>query len=71
MSKTKKEIKEELYQYLEYMQQEDIKQPLGGMAWNDIAWHIRHAEENGISRTQLGFDFPKLLGHLIIDSEIY
>lgn len=71
MSKMKKEIKEELYKYLEHMQQEDIKSPLGGMAWDDIAWHIKYAEDNGILRTQLGFDFPKLLGHLIIDDETY
>ena len=41
------------------------------MAWDDIAWHIKYAEDNGILRTQLGFDFPKLLGHLIIDDETY
>lgn len=53
------------------MQQEDNKSLLGGMAWDDIAWHIKYAEDNGILRTQLGFDFPKLLGHLIIDDETY
>lgn len=31
----------------------------------------KYAEDNGILRTQLGFDFPKLLGHLIIDDETY
>ena len=41
------------------------------MAWDDIAWNIKYAEDSGISRTQLGFDFPKLLGHLIIDDEVY
>ena len=63
--------KEELYEYFSYMQQEDNKSLLGGMAWDDIAWNIKYAEDNGISRTQLGFDFPKLLGHLIIDDETY
>ena len=53
------------------MQQEDNKSLLGGMAWDDIAWHIKYAEDNGILRTQLGFDFPKLLGYLIIDDETY
>ena len=61
--------KEELYEYFSYMQQEDNKSLLGGMAWDDIAWNIKYAEDSGISRTQLGFDFPKLLGHLIIDDE--
>lgn len=63
--------KEELYEYFSYMQQEDNKSLLGGMAWDDIAWNIKYAEDNGISRTQLGFDFPKLLGYLIIDDETY
>ena len=71
MSKSKKEIKKELYEYFSYMQQEDNKSLLGGMAWDDIAWHIKYAEDNGILRTQLGFDFPKLLGYLIIDDETY
>lgn len=71
MSKSKKEIKKELYEYFSYMQQEDNKSLLGGMAWDDIAWHIKYAEDNGILRTQLGFDFPKLLGHLIIEYEKY
>ena len=71
MSKSKEEIKKELYEYFSYMQQEDNKSLLGGMAWDDIAWHIKYAEDNGILRTQLGFDFPKLLGHLIIDDETY
>lgn len=71
MSKSKKEIKKELYEYFSYVQQEDNKSLLGGMAWDDIAWHIKYAEDNGILRTQLGFDFPKLLGHLIIDDETY
>ena len=63
--------KEEIYEYFSHMQQEDNKSLLGGMAWEDIAWNIKYAEDNGISRTQLGFDFPKLLGHLIIDDETY
>ena len=63
--------KEELYEYFSYMQQEDNKSLLGGMAWDDIAWNIKYAEDGRISRTQLGFDFPKLLGHLIIDDETY
>lgn len=41
MSKTK----EELYEYFSYMQQEDNKSLLGGMAWDDIAWNIKYAEE--------------------------
>jgi hypothetical protein len=48
MSKSKKEIKKELYEYFSYMQQEDNKSLLGGMAWGDIAWHIKYAEDNGI-----------------------
>ena len=32
MSKSKKEIKKELYEYFSYMQQEDNKSLLGGMA---------------------------------------
>lgn len=71
MSKSQEDIKKELYEYFSYMQQEDNKSLLGGMAWDDIAWHIKYAEDNGISRTQLGFDFPELLGHLIIDDETY
>ena len=64
--------KEELYEYFSYMQQEDNKSLLGGMAWDDIAWNIKYAEDNGISRTQLGFDFPKLLGYtLTIFTGIY
>lgn len=40
MSKSKKEIKKELYEYFSYMQQEDNKSLLGGMAWDDIAFGL-------------------------------
>ena len=45
MSKSREDIKEELYEYFSHMQQEDDKSLLGGMAWDDIAWHIKYAEE--------------------------
>lgn len=43
------------------------------MAWDDISWHIHGAvdEDKVFTRTELGFMFPKLLGHLIIDDEQY
>ena len=48
MNKSKEEIKKELYEYFSHMQQEDNKSLLGGMAWDDIAWNIKYAEDNGI-----------------------
>lgn len=77
-SRIEKEAKDILYQglskeqiyYLEYfkhMQEEDKKCTLGGMAWDDICWHIYGATEKDkcFTREELAETFPELLGHLV------
>lgn len=39
---------------------------LGGMAWDDICWHIHGAvdEDKVFTTNELADMFPKLLGHI-------
>lgn len=58
--------KEWYIDYFRHMQTEDKKCPLGGMAWDDICWHIHAATEKDklFTRNELAELFPDLLGHL-------
>lgn len=48
------------------MQDEDQKCMLGGMAWDDIGWHIHGAvdEDKVFTKNELADMFPKLLGYI-------
>jgi hypothetical protein len=52
--------------YFSYMEEEDKKIPLGGMAWDDISWHIHDAVDvyKLFTRNELANMFPDLLGHI-------
>ena len=53
--------KREYYDYFEYMTQEDKKEMLGGMAWDDIDWHFYEAVKNRVcTEEELKKDFPYL-----------
>lgn len=58
--------REEYIEYFAHMQTEDKKCMLGGMAWEDIGWHIYGATEKDklFTRNELAEMFPALLGHL-------
>lgn len=58
--------REEYIRYFTHMQDEDQKCMLGGMAWDDIGWHIHGAvdEYKVFTRNELADMFPKLLGHI-------
>jgi len=58
--------KEWYINYFSHMQEEDKKYPLGGMAWDDIGWHIHGAvdEDKVFTRNELADMFPTLLGHI-------
>lgn len=58
--------REEYIKYFTHMQDEDQKCMLGGMAWDDIGWHIHGAvdEDKVFTRNELANMFPKLLGHI-------
>lgn len=53
--------------YFTHMQEEDKKCMLGGMAWDDIGWHLYRAiDENKLfTRQELAEMFPDLLGYLL------
>lgn len=48
------------------MQEEDKKCMLGGMAWDDIGWHLYQAidEDKLFTKQELADMFPDLLGFL-------
>ena len=48
------------------MQDENQKCMLGGMAWDDIGWHVYLAvdKDKCFTRNELADMFPKLLGHI-------
>lgn len=58
--------REEYIKYFAHMQDEDQKCMLGGMAWDDIGWHIYGAvdEDKMFTRNELADMFPKLIGHI-------
>lgn len=58
--------REEYIEYFTHMQDEDQNCMLGGMAWDDIGWHIYEAvdEDKVFTRNELADMFPKLLGHI-------
>lgn len=58
--------REEYIEYFTHMQEEDQKYMLGGMACDDIGWHIHGAvdEDKCFTRNELADMFPKLLGHI-------
>lgn len=41
--KNMKDKRQEYIEYFTYMQEEDKKIPLGGMAWDDVCWWIYDA----------------------------
>ena len=61
-----KDKRQEYIEYFTYMQEEDKKIPLGGMAWDDICWWIYDAIEKDklFTRNELADMFPDLLGHI-------
>lgn len=58
--------REEYIKYFTYMQEEDQECMLGGMAWDDIGWHINGAvdEDKVLTKNELAYMFSKLLGHI-------
>lgn len=58
--------RKEYIEYFTHMQDEDQKCMLGGMAWDDIGWHIHGAidKDKVFTRNELADMFPKLLGHI-------
>lgn len=52
--------------YFTHMQEEDKKCMLGGMAWDDIGWHLYQAidEDKLFTKQELVDMFPDLLGFL-------
>lgn len=61
-----KNKRQEYVEYFAHMQEEDNKVPLGGMAWDDVVWHIYYAieEEQLFTKNELADMFPDLLGHI-------
>ena len=62
-------MKDKRQEYIEYFtnrQEEDNKSLLGGMAWDDIVWHIYEATEKYelFTKNELADMFPDLLGHI-------
>ena len=60
-------MREEYIDYFTQMQEEHIKRPLGGMAWDDINWWIYNAtlKDKCFTREELAEMFPILLEHLV------
>lgn len=58
--------REEYIDYFSHMQNENEKSMLGGMAWDDIGWHIYGAvdEDKVFTINELADMFPNLLGHI-------
>ena len=58
--------KQEYIKYFIYMQEENKKIPLGGMAWDDICWWIHNAVEKDkqFTKNELANMLPDLLGHI-------
>lgn len=58
--------REEYVEYFTHMRDEDQKCMLGGMAWEDIGWHIYRAvnEDKFFTKNELANMFSKLLGHI-------
>ncbi len=54
--------REEYFKYFTHMQDENKQCMLGGMAWNDIEWHIHEAvdEDKVFTINELADMFPKL-----------
>ena len=61
-----KDKREEYIKYFTHMQEEHMRIPLGGMAWDDIGWHLYYAidEDKLFTRNELADMFPDLLGHI-------
>ena len=53
-------------EYFTHMQKEHNEIPLGGMAWDDVAWKIYSAttKDKLFTRNELADMFPVLLGHI-------
>lgn len=60
-------MREEYIEYFTHMQEEHIRLPLGGMAWDDVYWWIYNAIEKDkcFIKEELAKMFPVLLGHLV------
>ena len=58
--------REEYIKYFTHMQDKEQKCMLGGMAWDDIVWHIHGAvdKDKVFTTNELADMFPKLLGHI-------
>ena len=57
--------REDYIEYFTHMQDEDQKCMLGGMAWDDIGWHINDVDEDKcFTKNELADMFSKLLGHI-------
>ena len=58
-----KDKQEEYIKYFTHMQEEHRKIPLGGMAWDDVAWWIYNATTTDklFTRNELADMFPDLL----------
>lgn len=52
--------------YFSYMQEENNKMTLGGMAWDDICWWIYISTEKDkiFTKNELADMFPDLLGYI-------
>lgn len=51
--------------YFDYMQEENKKIPLGGMAWDDLSYHANEAIKQKIfTIRELKERWPHLWGHL-------
>lgn len=61
-----KDKREEYVKYFTHMQEEHKKIPLGGMAWDDVAWWIYNAttKDKLFTRNELADMFPDLLEHI-------
>lgn len=55
--------KEEYLDFFKHMEEEDRKVPLGGMAWDEIAWHLYYAidRDHLFTLEELKEKFPYLL----------
>lgn len=63
--------KQELLEYFTHMEREHFKCSLGGMAWDDVNWHLHDAIKLGLNKFKLAEMFPLLFGNLIINEDNY
>lgn len=66
MNKMINNNKQEYIDFFTHMQKENNRIPLGGMAWDEVAWWIYNATEKDklFTRNELADMFPDLLGYL-------